>query len=204
MKYSQQEMELIQLEFPNLYYDETSNKIRGEIDFCAKHKKISGKWGVSKCHPSEEWAVEEAFDIEIALSFTVPSVYVVDGRLQSFIDLIDREKIKCEKHFYEENDGKPHCCLGLFTPNRQETLSLFINKKVYPYFVWWGFVEKYKRMPPSREYSHANGPKEFAKKLKTIMPKDFCLCNSGKLHKDCCMGRQEFYEYRQQYLNRYL
>ncbi len=205
MKCSQQEIDIIQSEFPNLYYDETSNKIRGEIDFCSKHEKVADKWVVSKCLPTDKWAVEDVFDIEIDMLFPEPRVYEVGGRLEPFIYLVAKEKIKCEYHFYGGSGVRPYCCLGKFTPNSRETISRFIIRKVHPYFVWWGFMEKYKKMPPSGEYSHGlNGQIEFAKKLRTIMPNDFCTCKSGELHKNCCIGQPDFDECRQIYMNKYL
>ena len=64
-------------------------------------------------------------------------------------------------HLYP-NDGS--CCLGIFSKREDETLSEFVINKVFPYFVWQAYYEKFEKIPPCGEYSHdRQGVREFVR-----------------------------------------
>lgn len=67
------------------------------------------------------------------------------------------------------------------------TLYEFIKNKVYPYFAWQAYYEKFHQSPPSGEYSHGNNAQyEFQKDLKKLSRNETCICDSGRKYKYCC------------------
>ena len=186
IEYSPEEMRKINFKFPNLYYDD--GKIKGEIDFKAKYvlaRKKKGqteKWMICDCEDGEECIID-AYDIAIHLDTSYPRVFETAQRIRNLAN--ERKLGLADVHLFPK-DGS--CCLGLFLENPNETLSSFVVHKVYPYFVWQAYFEKYNKIPPCGEYSHGEtGRREFEIDLMSVSRNQPCPCGSGKKLKHCCI-----------------
>ena len=182
IEYSSVEMEEIQRHFPDLYYDNGS--IRGEISFSARYdfsdRKKKNKWTITNCSSGED-CIQDVYEIEILLNGQ-PKVFEVGGRIKKLAKEIGRPII--DLHLVPEDES---CCLGLFLINEGETLSDFVVNKVYPYFVWQAYFEKFRKIPPCGEYSHEKrGIQEFWADVFDIGRNDRCPCGSGRKFKICC------------------
>ena len=186
ISYSTAEMRKVNSWFPNLFYSQKS--IKGEIEFSVKYElsgKKNKKWiivdSTSGCH-----SIRDAYEIEIRLdefSLGNPKVFETGGRIKNLAEKLDMRIIDLHLN---PNDGD--CCLGLFFPNPSETLSEFVLNKVYPYFVWQGYFEKYNLVPPCGEYSHGSqGLQEFKRHIFSVGRNQPCPCGSGNKFKTCCI-----------------
>ncbi len=179
-------MQIINPRFPNLYFDD--GKIKGEIDFKARYvvsRKKKGraeKWMIADCEDGEDCIVD-VYDIEIHLDTSPPRVFETDNRISNLAS--DLQLDPMDLHLFPSHGN---CCLGLFLANPNETLSSFVFHKVYPYFVWQAYFEKFRKIPPCGEYSHGmKGHREFAKELMSVSRNEPCPCGSGKKFKLCCI-----------------
>lgn len=193
IRYSPAEMEKIQRHFSGLYYDDRGI-IRGEISFRARYK-LSGRkkeeWTIVGCSSGKD-CVEAVYEIEIHLVNGQPKVFEVGGRIKKLAKKIDRRII--DLHLFPE-DGS--CCLGIFLMNERETLSDFVISKVYPYFVWQAYFEKFRKIPPCGEYSHGKqGIEEFRADVLETGRNDQCPCGSGRKFKSCCSPKMHAYSDR--------
>ncbi len=178
-------MRIINSKFPNLYHDD--GKIKGEIDFKAKYvlsRKKKGqteKWMIVDCEDGED-CITDAYDIVIHLDTSPPRVFETSKRILKLAS--ERKLGLMDVHLFLQDES---CCLGIFLENPNETLSSFVFHKVYPYFVWQAYFEKFRKIPPSGEYSHEmKGHREFAKELMSVSRNDPCPCGSGEKLKHCC------------------
>ena len=152
-EFSTTEMEKIQKYFPNLIHE--NGKIKGVIEFQAmfKHTKRRKKnpWEVIPCSSGAK-CIKDSYTIEIHLSdlsLGYPKVFEVGGRITNLARELD--KPIQDLHLYPQ-DGS--CCLGIFSSNQSETLSAFVINKVYPYFMWQAYYEKFEEIPPVGEHPH--------------------------------------------------
>lgn len=182
IEYSPVEMEKIQCRFPGLYY--YRGAVRGEISFGARYE-LSGRrkkkeWIIVDCSSGED-CIKDVYEIEIRLNGQ-PKVFEVGGRIKKLAKKLDRPII--DLHLFPNDES---CCLGIFLVNEKETLSDFVINKVYPYFVWQAYFEKFGKIPPCGEYSHGEqGMKEFREYVSNIGRNDRCPCGSVLKFKICC------------------
>ena len=152
-KVSSIEMQNINQFFPNLYHE--NEVIKGEMNFRGMYQRTDyGKddeWEIVPCS-SEDECIEDVYEIEIHIDNKksgYPKVFEVGGRIRNLAH--KRNKPIVDLHIYPQ-DGS--CCLGIFPKNPNETLSGFVKNKVYPYFMWQAYFEKFNKIPPVGEYSH--------------------------------------------------
>ncbi len=172
--------------FPNLHYSE--DVVKGEIDFSAKYKPSVSKhnkyWVIVPCLP-EHGGIQDVYQIEIRLNELrddKPKVFETGGRIKRLA-----EELKLQTIDLHLNPGDEDCCLGIFLPNLNETLSEFVLNKVYPFFVWQAYYSKFRKIPPVGAWSHGvKGHQEFFKHVHKIGRNQPCPCGSGKKFKTCC------------------
>ena len=184
IQYSPAEMEKIQCRFPGLYYDKGA--VRGEISFGARYE-LSGRrkkreWIITNCSSGKN-CVQDVYEIEILLNGQ-PKVFEVGGRIKKLAEELGRPIF--DLHLFPDES----CCLGIFLINEGEPLSDFVINKVYPYFVWQAYFEKFGKIPPCGQYSHGEqGRREFQKHVFDIGRNDRCPCGSGLKFKICCHSK---------------
>ena len=182
IEYLPAEMEKVQRYFPNLHYD--TGAVKGEINFRARYelsgRKKKEEWTIIPCSSGND-CIQDVYEIEIHLNGQI-KVFEVGGRIVKLAKQLDKPII--DLHLYP-NDMS--CCLGLFSPNTKETLSEFVIHKVYPYFVWQAYFEKFGKIPPCGEYPHGKqGEQELQDHVLSTGRNDRCPCGSGKKAKNCC------------------
>ena len=186
IEYSDTELKAINIWFPNLFYKK--GEIRGEIDFKAEYKRSGSKkntyWEIVPCS-SGDGCVQDVYEIEIDLHIYPPTVFETAGRIKRLAEKLSKQVI--ELHL-NSNDGS--CCLGIFSEREGEKLSEFVINKVFPYFVWQAYYEKFEKIPPCGEYSHdRQGVREFVRYKANLGRNQLCSCGSGKKYKFCCLPR---------------
>ena len=160
--------------------------IQGELAFSAMYVQSNHRqWVIKACNSiCDEKCIKGSYKIEIVLNQqAAPHVYETSGKIAAVA-----ERLKIQMHDLHINSDKS-CCLDLdyaISPNL--TVKEFILNKVYPFFVWQAYYEKFEQAPPSGEYSHGiEAVQEFFDDVKTIGRNDICFCGSGKKHKKCCL-----------------
>ena len=187
IRHSTLEMQEVNRYFPNLFVSE--DVIKGEIDFSVKYKPSISKhnkyWKIVPCSSPEQGCIQDVYEIEIRFSELrdgKPKVFEIGGRLKRLAEELNLPIINL--HLYPNDED---CCLGIFLPNPNETLSKFILNKVYPYFVWQAYFSKYRKIPPVGEWPHdGRGHQEFIWHIRNTGRNHPCPCGSGKKFKTCC------------------
>ena len=151
--YDTSEMQRINRYFPDLYHE--NNVIKGYISFSAMYqltkRHTKNKWEIVPCDSGKR-CIRDSYKIEIHLDkvqFGCPKVFEVGGRIKNLACKLNKPVE--DLHIYT-NDYS--CCLGIFPEKSNESLSAFVINKVYPYFVWQAYFEKFSEIPPVGEYSH--------------------------------------------------
>lgn len=182
----------IQEIFPDLFYDENRRSIRGELSFRARYLEVrKGCWKIEPCNSSLESCVVDCYNIEIiknspvkenSIYYTKWIVWETDNRILTYANSLNKNKE--DLHINHGGD----CCLGIFYYRESETISEFIEKKVYPYFVWQAYYEKFKKVPPIGHYPHGcqKALTKFQSEWKYWTVNDLCPCGSNKKIKNCC------------------
>ncbi len=186
IRYSTLEMTEVNRHFPNLFHSE--NVIKGELDFSAKYKLSNSKhnrfWSIVPCSSGRD-CIQDVYEIEIRLDelrHGRPKVFEIGGRIKRLAKELNLPII--DLHLFPDDED---CCLGIFLPNSNETLSGFVLRKVYPYFVWHAYYSKHRKVPPIGEWSHgARGQYEFDRHIRNIGRNQPCPCGSGRKFKTCC------------------
>lgn len=195
MKLSDDEVKWLKRNYLNLEYDENTERITGELDFCAAYDNESRKVSIGNLPDETDFLIQDVFDIEICLSDIDmngwPRVYEVGKRhckiaQEQNIDIIDL-------HIYPEDNS---CCLGIKLADDQTfRIDSFFHERVIPFFYRLAYVEKFGietvRSDNWEEYSHGDeGIKEnlaevlyFSKR--NLGRNDMCPCKSGKKFKKC-------------------
>ena len=188
IKYSEIEYAKVRHIFPNLYYVTEDNLIKGEMDIDAYYEKYkSGQWRIKPYSPGvSEKRICVVYDIEISLSCLehgIPKVLETGGKIMQVGR--DTDKPKQDMHLLPDN----RCCLGRWGRIEHLTLFEFIKNRVYPFFVWQGYYDKYREIPPCGEHSHSAeaAQQELQKDMRALARNDICLCGSGKKYKKCCL-----------------
>ena len=112
MKITDKDTEWLELYFPNLQYKTDSQKIVGELEFCAAYDNESRKLIINDDLRKVNYLICEVFEIEICLGLLDgngwPKVYEVGGRYRQIAKKCNVKTI--DLHFNSDDDA---CCLGL-------------------------------------------------------------------------------------------
>ena len=143
MKMTERDINLLESRFPNLQYEADSQKIIGELDFCASYDSESRKVIVGDGARNLECFICDVFEIEIRLGALDtngwPKVYEVGGRNSQIakkcnVDINDL-------HFNSYDDT---CCLGLKFPiNASLDIGYFLVELVIPFFYRLSYTERF-------------------------------------------------------------
>ena len=181
------ELNEINLTFPNLF--KSGSLIVGELDFSARYKiaNLKHNWVIERCSSGSD-CIQDCYEIEIRLTEKrngLPKVYETGNRIKNLAVKLGKPII--DLHLYPDEED---CCLGLYLPYHNLSLSEFVQNRVYPFFVWQAYFEKYNEIPPCGEYSHGkDGLEEFKAELIKTGPNNPCPCGSKKKFKKCCKPR---------------
>ena len=201
MNVTNSDIKWLESRFPNLQYEENSQKIAGELDFCAGYDNETGKVIVGDSTKKANRFICDVFEIEICLSLLDgngwPKVYEVGGRHRQIAKKCNVEII--DLHFHSDDDT---CCLGLkFRDNRSLSIRVFFEELVIPFFYQLSYTEKFGIAASQNdlwgEYSHGvKGRLEYLTEISNFAKQnlgrnDLCLCGSGKKYKKCHLDEVE-------------
>ncbi len=202
MKITDKEIEWLGLYFPNLQYEPDSQKIAGELDFCAAYENESGEVIISGSARQEGRFIRDVFETEICLKIFDtngwPKVYEVGKRHRQIAKKWNIEIIDLH---VSSDDGM--CCLGIKRGNnRNFSIKNFLPELVIPFFYRLSYTEKF-GIAASRndlwgEYSHGEeGLGEYRSEIFNFAEQnprrnDLCPCGSGKKLKKCHIDDVEF------------
>ena len=186
MKFTDNSLQEIKHYFPDLKV--VDEEILGEIAFTAKYvQNKRGKWMIESCNlPSDPECVSGKYQISITANQTgVFKVFETKGEIAG----LAKQFNKPFSDLHINNDGS--CCLDFYLAIHPKLeIGKFILSKVYPFFVWQAYYEKFHSVPPIGEYPHdlIMARREFINNVKQITRNDICFCGSGKKFKRCCMN----------------
>lgn len=197
MKVTDQEIQWLELCFPNLQYQAKAKKIVGELDFYAYYDRGAGKLITDKKNKNRERVtfIQDVFEIEIHLDSIDPNgwpeVYEIGGRHRKIAKKCKTKII--DLHIFSNNGA---CCLGIrHIPDRKLRVKNFILTLVIPFFYRLSYTEKFgitaARNDLWGEYSHGEkGQIEYIEELRYLAEHDLgrnslCPCGSGKKYKKC-------------------
>ena len=204
MKVNDKEIQWLKSYFPNLQYEAKTQKIVGELDFCAYYDKASKKLITGNGDKDRErnTFIRDVFEIEIRLdsidSNGWPKVYEIGGRHRK---IAKKCKVKIiDLHIFPHDSA---CCLGIKSaPERNFGIKRFIEELVIPFFYRLSYTEKFSitaaRNDLWGEYSHGEeGQIEYIKEIFDIYTldlgrNDLCPCGSGKKYKKCHLNEVEY------------
>ena len=195
MKITDKDIEWLELYFPNLQHESDSQKIAGELDFCAAYDNESGEVIVGDSARQEDRFIRDVFEIEIYLRVYDrngwPKVYEVGERHRQIAKKWNMQIIDLH---VSSSDGM--CCLGIQCgDNRNFSIRSFLPELVIPFFYRLTYTEKF-GIAASRndlwgEYSHGEeGLREHRAEIFNLTEQnpsrnDLCPCGSGKKYKRC-------------------
>ena len=195
MKITDKDIEWLELYFPNLQYKADSQKIVGELEFCAAYDNESRKLIINDELRKVNYLICEVFEIEICLDLLDgngwPKVYEVGGRYRQISKKCNVKTI--DLHFNSDDDA---CCLGLkFRDSRRLNIKSFLEELVIPFFYQLSYTEKFgiaaSRTDLWDEYSHGEkGQLEYITEISNFANQNPsrnvpCPCGSGKKFKKC-------------------
>ena len=181
--------------FPNLQYKVNSQKIVGELEFCAAHDNKSGELIIDDGLRKVNRLICDVFEIEICLVILNvngwPKVYEVGKRHCEIAQKCNVEI--ADLHINPEDNT---CCLGIKRPeNRTFSIKSFIHERIIPFLYRLSYVEKFgidvSRNDRWKEYSHSKeGMKEYLAEMINYARSNpgrnsLCPCNSGRKYKKC-------------------
>ena len=205
MKVRESDMNWLARTFPNLYLDDRTQTIAGELDFHATYLRASEelKLGRNKSPAPSEIYLYDVFEVEIQLDTRLsdrhpwPIVSEIGGRRHIIEKATNASQ--ADLHFFD----KGACCLGIrFTPDKNLTIIGFFNQRIIPFFFRLSYIDKYGLDAANKnlwgEYSH--GSEGYAEHLKRIFgyaqsgysKYEPCPCGSKKLCIYCCWDEIEF------------
>ena len=201
MKITDSDIRWLRSDFPNLYYEATSQKILGELDFCAVYDNESGKVMIANLAAETDFLIRDVFEVEVCLNDLDvngwPKVFEVGGKYRRIA-----EKCKVpiiDLHIYPHNRA---CCLGIkYRDSQQLCIEDFLHELVIPFFYRLSYTDKFgidrARKDLWGEYSHGDiGQIEHFLEITDIAQhnpgrNDRCPCGSGKKYKKCHLGEVE-------------
>lgn len=195
MKIRDDEIKWLKENFPNLQYDEKSQKIIGELDFCAAYNDRSRTVIIGDFANETDFLIRDVYEVEICLGDLDmngwPKVYEIGKR---HCKIAEKYNIKIiDLHI---NPADNTCCLGIKSPdNRTFRIESFIYERVIPFLYRLSYVEKFGTGVSNddrwEEYSHGDeGIKEYLTEMINYAKyspgrNDLCPCDSGKKYKRC-------------------
>ena len=201
MKITESDIKWLELHYPNLHYESNSQKVLGELDFCAEYDDVSDILIIRGNATDPRRFLCDVFEIEICLG-TIdgngwPIVYEVGGRRRAITKKLNVDSI--DLHFYSVNAA---CCLGLkFKDNRHLGLRNFLEKLVIPFFYRLAYTDKFGIAASQNdlwgEYSHGEeGPREYRTEISNYAKQNpgrngLCPCGSGRKYKKCHLSEVE-------------
>ena len=202
MKITDKEIEWLRFHFPDLQYEVDSQKIVGELDFCAAYDSESGEVMVGNSARQKDRFIWDIFEIKIDLqTFDAngwPKVYEVGERYRQIAKKWNIEII--DLHVSSDNGM---CCLGIkYGDKRNYSIGSFLTELVIPFFYRLSYTEEF-GLAASRkdlwgEYSHGEkGQLEYITEISNFANQnpgrnDPCPCGSGKKFKKCHIDDVEF------------
>ena len=199
MMISEKEKTWLKSNFPNLLYDAKSQRVMGELDFCAIYDHETGNIQIGRTKEETDYFIQDIFEVEIVLNNLDdngwPKVYEVGGRRYLIAKKWDLPLI--DLHFYTDDDA---CCLGIGSRNNRSIhLKEYIHELVIPFFYRLSYTEKFgievSRNQLWGEYSHGiEGLREYEAEIlyfaqQSVGRNELCPCGKGKKFKNC-----HFYE----------
>ena len=193
MKITDKDIEWLELYFPNLQYKADSQKIVGELEFCAAYDNESRKLIINDELRKVNYLICEVFEIEICLGLLDgngwPKVYEVGGRYRQISKKCNVKTI--DLHFNSDDDA---CCLGLkFRDSRRLNIKSFLEELVIPFFYQLSYTEKFGIAASQSdlwdEHSHGEkGQLEYITEISNFATQNPsrnapCPCGSGKKFK---------------------
>lgn len=202
MKITNSDIRWLESCFPNLQFVADTQKIVGELDFCAAYDKESGKVIIDYSGKTVNRLIRDVFEIEFHLRIFDgngwPKVYEVGGRHRQ---IAQKWNVKhADLHFYSDDDS---CCLGLkFQDSKSLSIRDFLENLVIPFFYRLSYTEAFgiaaSRSDLWGEYSHGDKGiwehrTEISKFAKLPRSRNsLCPCGSGKKYKKCHLGEVEY------------
>lgn len=202
---SNQDLELLKREQPELSYNAETNTICGKLRFAAEYDTESGDIAVwdgqvsDPVYKNPNMLIRDAFEIEIQLRFQPsqynpwPDVLETAGKIEQ---IMEKRKIvsKADMHCFQRNSGTA-CCLGFKAySNDKIEIAKFIREMVVPFFYRIAYVERYGLKAAQTdlwgEYPHdlEKAKREYIGRLRDmneIGRNAKCACGSGKKYKNC-------------------
>ena len=202
---SNQDLELLEREQPELSYNAETNTIFGKLRFAAEYDTESGDIAVWEGQVSDpvyknpNMLIRDAFEIEIQLRFQPsqynpwPDVIETAGKIEQ---IMEKRKIvsKADMHCFQRNSGTA-CCLGFKAySNDKIEIAKFIREMVIPFFYRVAYVERYGLKAAQTdlwgEYPHGNekAEPEYIHELRNmnkVGKNALCACGSNKKYKNC-------------------
>lgn len=136
MKISNDEIQWLKVHFPNLQYDEKSQKIVGELDFCAAYDDKSQEVIIGNLADGTKLLIRDVFEVEICLGDLDmngwPKVYEVGKRYQEIAENCNSEII--DLHINPEDNS---CCLGIIVKSRNNFTfyEIYVSVIAYELFI---------------------------------------------------------------------
>ena len=186
-----QEIKKIREQFAQSHFDYEDNYIVGKLKFNAFYFKNSkNDWEIQYQNEVQntkrDHFVKGDYELKIKSVNGDLEVYETGGKIKSLAK--KTKKNLCDFHINPNGS----CCLGIFlNKNNEIPLNQFVKERVFPFFVWQAYYEKYKTIPPVGEYLHGDlGKKEFIKdSMKGRNRNKKCSCGSGLKLKKCCLNK---------------
>ncbi len=179
-----EDRKMLKEEFPNLNIIFTGD-VAGRIKFHSKYIQNSHhEWMIESCtcdNDKSEKCFKGDYQIQISFKNGRPVVFETGNKI---INIANKQN----KHINDLHiNSDKSCCLD-YHIGENLTLYEFIKNKVYPYFAWQSYYEKFNQIPPCGEYSHSKKViDEFQKDIRRLGRNDICTCGTGKKYKDCCL-----------------
>ena len=202
---SNQDLELLKREQPELSYNAETNTICGKLTFAAEYDTENGDiavWDGQVSNPvykNPNMLIRDAFEIEIQLRFQPsqynpwPDVLETAGKIEQ---IMKKRKIvsKADMHCFQRNSGTA-CCLGfkVYSDDKIE-IAKFIREVVIPFFYRVAYVERHGLQASQTalwgECPHAleKAEREYIgglRNMNEIGRNARCACGSGKKYKNC-------------------
>ena len=201
MKITDSDIRWLRSNFPNLYYEANSQKILGELDFCAVYDNASGKITIADSIEETDFLIRDVFEVEICLNALDmngwPKVYEINGKHRR---IAEKCKIPIiDLHIYPDDSA---CCLGIkYRDSKQLCIKEFLHELVIPFFYRLSYTDKFgidrARKDLWGEYSHGDKGEieHFLEVIGVALHNpgrnDPCPCGRGRKYKKCHLDEVE-------------
>ena len=211
MKLTDSDVEWLRASFPSLVYDQNSQRIVGELDFCACFDSTTNRMRIEGLERDDtirnsDSVIRDVFEVEIRLDADSvhpngwPKVFEVGGRANVIAKKCCVKKI--DLHFYPNDDS---CCLGIrYAREKNLTIARFLYELVIPFLYRLSYTNQFgieaARNDLWGEYSH--GDLGFMEHKRNILRlarhkvgrNEPCPCGRSAKYKDCCLDEVQAVE----------